>query len=47
MEQLSLNKAWSINNDWVGRKMTGGGKELLQSEFEKCSWDAGDLIYLN
>lgn len=27
--------------------MTGGGKELLQPGFEKCSWGAGDLIYVN
>lgn len=47
MQQLSLNKAWSIKNDWVERKMTGEGKELLQPESEKCSWDAGDLIYQN
>lgn len=27
------------------REMRGEGKELLRPE--KCSWDAGDLIYLN
>lgn len=27
--------------------MTGGGKELLQPGFEKCSWGTGDLIYVN
>lgn len=47
MQQLSLNKAWSIKNNWVGRKMTGAGKELLQPGFEKCSGGTGDLIFLN
>lgn len=26
--------------------MTRGGKELLQPESEKCSWDTGDPIYV-